>query len=182
MKQKLVGILLVGGALLPLQSLLADDEGWFSFGSRRTDVAPVNNELYAKECGACHFAYQPGLLPARSWKKLMSGLDDHFGENAELDAEELRQITAYLVENAADRSDYKRSRKMARSIPPDATPLRITEVPYFKREHREIPRRMVSENPKVGSLANCDACHSRVKLGSFEEDEINIPGYGRWED
>lgn len=182
MRQTILGFLLAGGIALPFQAALADDDGWFGFGKRRPDVAPVNNTLYAQECGACHFAYQPGLLPARSWQKLMAGLEDHFGENAELDAEEVRRITAYLVENAADRSDYKRSRKMARSIPAGAAPLRITEVPYFRREHSEIPKRVVSGNPKVGSLSNCDACHTRAQDGSFEEGEINIPGYGRWED
>lgn len=182
MKQKLIGVLLAGGMLLPLQASLADEEGRFGFGMHRSDVEPVNNELYTQECGACHFAYQPGLLPARSWKKLMSGLEDHFGENAELGAEEVRQLTAYLVEKAADKSDRRHSLRMSRSIPSGATPLRITGVPYFKREHDEIPARHVSGNPKVGSLSNCDACHSRVKQGSFEEAEIKIPGYGRWED
>ena len=38
------------------------------------DVAPVNNELYVKECGYCHFAYQAGLLPSSSWNKIMSNL------------------------------------------------------------------------------------------------------------
>ncbi|MFQ5489045.1 MAG: cytochrome C, partial [Gammaproteobacteria bacterium] len=61
MKQKMIWMLLVGGMLFPLQALLADDGGWFSFGKRRPDVAPVNNDLYDRECGACHFAYQPGL-------------------------------------------------------------------------------------------------------------------------
>ena len=35
---------------------------WFSEHS--LDVAPVKNERYKAECGSCHFAYQPGLLPA----------------------------------------------------------------------------------------------------------------------
>ncbi len=51
----------------------ADDEGFSSFFNsffgKELDVAPVKNALYLEECGACHFAYQPGLLPSRSWKK-----------------------------------------------------------------------------------------------------------------
>ncbi|MDH5218993.1 MAG: diheme cytochrome c, partial [Gammaproteobacteria bacterium] len=48
------------------------------------DVAVVTDSLYKEECSACHMAYQPGLLPARSWEKMMDNLADHFGENAEL--------------------------------------------------------------------------------------------------
>jgi mono/diheme cytochrome c family protein len=33
--------------------------------------------LYKQECAACHMAYPPGLLPARSWTRIMSGLDKH---------------------------------------------------------------------------------------------------------
>ncbi len=35
----------------------------------------------------------------------MQGLSDHFGDNAELAASDHRQIRAYLLENAADRSE-----------------------------------------------------------------------------
>jgi hypothetical protein len=31
---------------------------------------PVTSDRYRKECGACHFVYLPGLLPARSWNRL----------------------------------------------------------------------------------------------------------------
>jgi hypothetical protein len=33
--------------------------------------------IYKQECAACHLAYPPGLLPARSWSRIMSGLDKH---------------------------------------------------------------------------------------------------------
>ena len=55
-----------------------------------------------KECGACHMAFPPQLLPARSWKAIMLGLSDHFGENAELAEPTRAEITAYLVAHAAD--------------------------------------------------------------------------------
>ena len=49
---------------LIINSLLASD----NFNTK-TDVAPVNNQLYIKECGSCHFPYQAGLLPANAWNK-----------------------------------------------------------------------------------------------------------------
>lgn len=45
----------------------------------------VNNPTYKEECGACHFVYQPELLPSASWMNILDQLDDHFGEEIELD-------------------------------------------------------------------------------------------------
>jgi len=161
----------------------SDDRGGYrerGEGGGRS-VAPVNNKQYADECGACHFAYQPGLLPARSWERLMGSLNDHFGENAELDNATRQTLTDYLVNNAGDHSNYRRSQQLMDSLRRDDAPLRITEIPYFKREHRKISNRIL-QHEKVGSLSNCNACHRTAAQGSFEEGGINIPGYGRWED
>lgn len=160
---------------------MADDESRTS-RNRGADVAPVSDALYAKECGSCHFAYPPGLLPARSWQKLMGDLANHFGDNAELPPEDAKTITDYLVGNAADRSNYRRSVKIADSLSVRQTPVRVTQVPYIADKHREIPARLITGNPKVKSLSQCQACHGKAEAGSFSEHDINIPGYGRWED
>ncbi len=148
----------------------------------KLDVAPVNNAQYKEECGSCHMAFQPGFLPARSWEKLMNGLEDHFGESAEMELADQKVLTDYLKENAADQSDYKRSRSFSRSIAPNAAPLRITEVRYFIKEHDELSRRMVQDNPEVKSFSKCEACHQSAEQGSYDEYQIRIPGYGRWDD
>lgn len=151
-------------------------------GSSRRGVAPVANELYREDCGGCHFAYQPGLLPARSWDRMLGGLADHFGENAELPGDEVKVLRDYLMANAADASDYRRSRKIAGSIMPEEAPLRISATPYFVRKHDELPRRVVQDNPDVRSFSNCSACHTRAEAGSYREGEIRIPRHGRWDD
>jgi len=169
------------GAALVLGSSMAsadDDWGW---SKRGPDVAPVKNELYKSECGTCHFAYQPGLLPAKSWQKLMGSLSDHFGENAELDSATQQQLTDYLVKGAAENSDTYRSKRIVRSLGTDV-PLRITDVPYIRYKHNEIPARLIKGNTGVRSLSNCAACHTQAEKGSFAEREIRIPGVGRWED
>lgn len=158
------------------------DRKWSNLFKSTSGVAPVQNKKYAAECSSCHMAYQPGLLPARSWKKMMSTLDNHFDENAELDTQTLTELTQYLVDNSADKSSYRRSQKIMRSLANDDVPLRITETPYIRRKHDEISQKMIKGNPKVGSLSNCLACHRSGDKGSFSEREINIPGYGRWED
>lgn len=179
MNKQIISVL--AGATLVLGSSMAsadDDWGW---SRRGPDVAPVKNELYKSECGTCHFAYQPGLLPAQSWQKLMGSLSDHFGENAELDSDTQSKLTAYLVKGAAENSETRRSAKILRSLGADA-PLRITDVPYIRYKHNEIPARLISGNPGVRSLSNCAACHTQADKGSFSEREIRIPGVGRWED
>ncbi len=149
---------------------------------KKVGVAPVKNALYKEECGSCHFAYQPGLLPSRSWNKMMNNLEDHFDENAELDKETQTILTKYLVKNSADDSNYKRSRRIMNSLRNNSTPLRITDTPYFIRKHDEIPRRLVQNNPKLGSFSKCAACHVNAETGSYEDDDVRIPGFGKWDD
>ncbi len=144
-------------------------------------VAAVSNKLYADECGSCHFAYQPAFLPEKSWRKLMDGLDDHFGENAELPDEDRKALTDYLAQHSGSGSGRGDIAKFIRSIPAGETPLRISELPYFVKEHREIPLHII-QREQVGSLSKCTACHRNAADGSYREHEINIPGYGRWDD
>ena len=139
---------------------------WFVF--RRVDVKPVSDPLYLKECGACHFAYQPGLLPSKSWEKIMAGLDDHFGDNATLDIETAAKLTAFLNENAAEYCECRKSYKILRSLRGE-TPTRITEVPYIKREHREVSARSLSKL-KLKSFANCEVCHRDASGGLYDDD------------
>ncbi|MDH3342682.1 MAG: diheme cytochrome c [Gammaproteobacteria bacterium] len=161
-----------------------DDGGWGMswFKQSKLDVVPVNNQVYRDECGSCHFAFQPGLLPEKSWRKMMSTLEDHFGDNAELGAETQKQLVDYLVANSADKSNYKRSTRIMGSLKQGEVPLRISDTLYFKRKHDEIPLRYVKDNKDVGSYSKCEACHTRADAGSYNEHEVKIPGVGRWED
>ena len=177
-------IFTVGILILP--AVWGDDD--FSWGEleehrqKSSGVATVSNPLYKEECGSCHMAYPPGLLPARSWTKIMSGLEDHFGDNAELDNETIASISQYLQSTSADKSDYRRSVKFNRSIKASDIPLRISDVSYFKHEHDEIPSRMVKGNPEVKSFSQCNTCHAKAEQGMFNEHDVRIPGYGEWDD
>jgi hypothetical protein len=153
--------------------------GWLPRGG---DLAPVANESYRTECGGCHFAYQPGLLPADAWRRVMGSPDNHFGDDATLDPALSQSLLDYLTANSADGNPSIRSRAFAaRPIVGDGPP-RITQTVYFQRKHDEVPMRMVKDNPKVGSFSNCQACHQGAEQGDFSEDRIAIPGVGRWED
>lgn len=137
--------------------------------------AAASNQLYSEECGSCHMAYPPGLLPARDWENIMNNLQDHYGDNAELSADRQKEITVYLQKHGAA-APGKRESAGAATLP------RISTQPRFLHEHDEIPSRLSTGNPQVKSFSNCEACHERAEQGSFREDEIRIPGYGRWDD
>jgi hypothetical protein len=183
----LIVIVFVSLIVLSIKVSLGEDEhGYehdrYTLFEKQPGVAPVKNHLYEQECSSCHFAYPPGLLPAQSWQAIMTGLGDHFGENAELAEPDRSAIQTYLLANSADTSELRRSRKIMRSVSASAVPLRITELRYFKHEHDEIPARLVTGNPDVGSFSQCDRCHQDAKYGFFSENKITIPGYGRWDD
>jgi hypothetical protein len=139
----------------------------------KRDLASVTNATYKENCGACHFAYQPGLLPSGSWEKILNSLSDHFGEAVEIDPESVKTISEYLKACAADRSSAKLSRKIMKSIG-SQTPVRITQVPYIRREHHEIHPELF-ERKAIGSFSNCTACHTSAEKGIYDDDDVNIP-------
>jgi hypothetical protein len=109
------------------------------------------------------------MLPARSWTAIMEGLPNHFGENADLDAAKKREILDWLTAHAGDArgSNGHYLRGLAKS----EAPLRITETPYWVREHRKEVRESDYADPKVKSKANCVACHKDAAKGVFEDDD-----------
>jgi hypothetical protein len=123
-----------------------------------------SNAKFQQECSSCHIAYAPGLLPAESWRKMMSGLDQHFGSDASMDAQDKQEITSFLVKNSSNRWNAP------------TAPLRITESAWFKRKHDadEISP-SVWKKPQVKSPANCAACHLQAERGNFNEHDIRIP-------
>lgn len=176
-------------ALFTIQSAQAEERGEREreHGDRQSksarggqDIPPVNNDLYSRECGSCHFAYQPALLPAASWQKIIGSLNDHFGDNASLSPQDADAIQKYLSDNAAEKANTSRASKIASSIS-GAAPTRITEVPYIVRKHRELSPRTFKENKDVKSFSNCKACHTRAADGFYDEDGVKIPGMGNWE-
>ena len=136
-------------------------------------MRPVNNSTYKAACGACHFAYQPELLPSASWLKIVAAHDDHFGESIALDDESTRIISDYLKKNGAETSSAKRAVKIMRSID-DETPARITDIKYIRKKHDDISSKVL-EREAIGSLSNCTACHLGAERGVYDDDYVKIP-------
>ena len=145
----------------------ADDDG------RKGYLAPVDNPTYKEVCGACHFTYQPGLLPSSSWEKILAALNNHKGTSLDIPPESKAVISEYLSANAAEHSSAKRSVKILKSLK-GQTPLRITETPYIKKKHDDI-KAEVFERESIGSRSNCPACHTTAKDGIYREKFVVIP-------
>ena len=158
--QWLAAAAVAGLAVAPLAQ--ADD------GRRMPRTVPA---AYTQECGACHTAYPPGLLPAVSWHRVMAGLDRHYGSSASLDAASVAQLDAWLQAHAGT---YKR----VREAPPED---RITRSIWFERKHRAIDP-ATWKLASVKSAANCVACHAGADRGDFDDDNVQMPAgvRGRW--
>lgn len=149
-------------------------------GKMDVTIKPVDNTIYEKECGSCHFAYPAGLLPSSSWNKMMSNLDNHFGDDATVDEETFQTLVSYLNENSAEKSmNYKRSRKIVENLN-GSIPDSISKMPYMKRKHEDIKEHLITQK-KVKGMFNCTACHQNAKKGIFSDDDVKIPNYGKWE-
>jgi cytochrome c553 len=128
----------------------------------------ATNPTWKAECGTCHIAYPANLLSAESWKAVMNGLEKHFGSDATVDSATRNVIMDFLEKNASNR------RRDAAVDSTGKPQLRISETPWFKREHDEVPAR-TWKNPLVKSASNCAACHTQAESGDFNEHNIKMP-------
>lgn len=155
-------LILISALVLGGTSAIRADEG--------VRLQPIEHAATLKECGECHLAFPPQMLPARSWNNLMGDLASHFGEDASLEQAAREDITSYLTSHAADGPSTKGGKRFIEGLAAEAVPLRITETPYWKAEHDEISEERFKD-PKIKSKANCIACHRMADKGEFLEEE-----------
>jgi hypothetical protein len=117
--------------------------------------------LYRQECGSCHAAYPPRLLPPASWGAVLNDLPHHFGTDASVEPEIQRRLAGWLHGQGA----VGRPR-------PDGD--RITRSGWFRHEHSELPTAVWSR-PSIKSPSNCGACHVGADSGVFDEHDVRIP-------
>lgn len=141
---------------------------------REQSVPAVDDPTYREVCGTCHFALQPGLLPSRSWQRLLACSQDHFGQPLDLEAGQLAQIETYLTANAAERTPGELARDIVESIG-SSVPVRVTDVPEIQRQHRRLDP-TVFERPSVAGRADCPACHHDAAAGLYDDDAVTVPG------
>ena len=133
----------------------------FADGNRLPSSVPPSVK---QECASCHTLYPPAFLPVDSWKRIMAGLEKHYGTDASVDAKTNLAITQWLTQ-------YGGTYKRVAGAPPND---RITESPWFIKKHNGVSA-SVWKNPKVKSASNCTACHTAANDGIYEDDSIKIP-------
>jgi cytochrome b len=155
--------------------------GWYFQGYATTEnyrpfKGPqlANNETWRTECGACHVAYHPTLLPARSWNMLLDDQANHFGEDLYLDTDLVGELRDFHIAHAAETQQTEAAYKILRSIPANETPLRISATVYWQHKHEEIDE-TVWQSDAVNSRANCNACHLDAEQGTYKDAAMRIP-------
>ena len=160
-------------AVVLLAAVVAGGSAWLMVKPPFGVHAVVADAQWKDECSACHIAFPPSLLPAKSWNGLMANLDDHFGENASLDEVAAHTIAQFLVANSAETQDSlpgNRFRKVD-----DKRPFEITATPFWKRMHGDIPDFVFSQKA-IGARQNCVACHGdALTTAMFAPQSISIP-------
>ncbi len=151
-----------------------EHEGRRSGGAGLPEVAPVTDPVWTAECGSCHLAYPPGLLPWRSWDRMLGDLSSHFGDDAAVDEATLAKLRAVAAAGAADVAPNGLSRQITRATV-GTTPDRISTIPALREEHlEELSTASVTGHPDIRSWSNCAACHPDAAQGRFE-DRIRVP-------
>jgi Dihaem cytochrome c len=125
---------------------------------------PATNLAWQTECGSCHVAFPPQLLPAASWRAIINHLDKHFGNDASVDPAAVAEISAFLESNAS-RDQGALSK---------APLLRITDTRWFRHEHSKLPA-VTWTRPNIKGPADCGACHRRAADGDFGERTLRLP-------
>jgi hypothetical protein len=105
---------------------------------------------------------------------MMAEQGQHFGTDLALDDATVKAVLAFMVDNAAEKHQVEAGYKIESSLAKDATPLRVTETPYWVKKHREIAASDWA-NPLVKSKSNCGACHVDADAGTFEDAAMHIP-------
>ena len=139
-------------------------------------AAYMKDELYIEECGACHLAYPPNLLPSAGWQAMLDQLAEHFGENAEMDDETDDHIRSYLEANGLKPGEPSTVSQLLRNLP-QTVPLRITDLPAFVVAHDPVLESMQVETVGVGFFSPCADCHREALDGLFDKELLH-PGYG----
>lgn len=160
---------------LRLAGLLLSLLSWPAIGlaGGEAQFAMPADARYVGECGSCHTAYAPALLPAAAWRQVFGSLDRHYGMDASLDAKTRDGLLAAVLPLATEpgaRPRYGTMTATAEAL--DFT--RISLSPLFRYVHDEMPA-YVWARKGVLSRAQCGNCHRRADEGRYFEREVRIP-------
>jgi cytochrome b len=135
----------------------------------RAHAAPAPT-TWNRECGGCHLAFSPALLPALSWQRMLEEQADHFGEDLSLRDE----VLAELRREASLPPPSWAAWKLASTSRGEAAPQRITDSPFWRHAHRDLGEEAF-RSPVSSGKPDCEACHADAASGIFRPRLIQIP-------
>jgi len=133
--------------------------------------AALKTNVWGKECSGCHLAYAPASLPMRSWDATLEGQADHFGEDLGLSEATSARLREYAAGAAVPSWTLW---KVAGSTPATTAPLRISELPFWRHAHRDLPE-SAFRPPTGAGRHDCEACHADATSGIFHPRMIHNP-------
>jgi cytochrome c553 len=145
-------------------ALLVAVPGVQASGGNETARSTARDERYVAECGSCHVAYPPRLLPAASWRQVMGSLERHFGSDASIEPALAQDIAAFLERNAG----------APQRLGADPATPRVSATQWFVRKHAKVPE-AAWQRPAIGRASNCGACHVEAAAGDFRKRHLDIP-------
>ncbi|MEI8171470.1 MAG: hypothetical protein WCG50_17495 [Rhodoferax sp.] len=116
-----------------------------------------DNAAWRADCGTCHLAFPPALLPAGDWMEIMAQLETHFGADASLDAKTRQDISDYLKRNGGSSRMWGNRETLPR----------ITTTDRFVDKHRSAIR--LWQKGKIKTLTDCVACHKEADPNAAKE-------------
>lgn len=127
----------------------------------------VDNPTYVQECTSCHVACACAATARAgpggpSW----AAFDRHFGTDASVEPAQRAQILAFLTANAGGRDTSANGKPL----------LRISETPWFLKEHRKEIAAGSVRRDDVKSIANCGACHRQAEQFDYAKASLQVPG------
>lgn len=101
----------------------------------------------------------------------MGSLEDHFGDDASLDALTTQSIKTFLENNSAEYSTKEAAVYMLARLKDATMPSSITQTSFWKKRHANIEK-IALNDAKIGKVSNCKACHPMIEQGSINDRDI----------
>ena len=132
--------------------------------------ATLKAQAWSRECGSCHLAYSPALLPLASWKRTLDEQEKHFGEDLALGAAAVRR----LLEHAGSVATPSWAAwKLASAVPTGEAPLEISTTPFWRAAHATLQEGDFKP-PRSAGRHDCEACHRDAASGIFHPRMIHM--------
>ncbi|MEO1131774.1 MAG: cytochrome C [Cyanobacteria bacterium J06639_1] len=106
-------------------------------------------QLYVENCGSCHLAIPPEVLPGDTWRRVISD-SSHYGVTIEPLQGPFRQSMWTFLR------DFSRNRLESETVP-----YRVENSRHFKALHPGV----TFESPVT--LSGCVTCHPQAEAGNF---------------